>query len=219
MSIKEETPDFLNIAVEQVMSRNRQDIINNKYSRRTGRYQGKIWRGKLKRKRKTKGKGKNKKVKAILMITPTKKLDHKQRQMKASVYQRMLSRHPTPAESVVKDILVSLGVKFGFQREFFTRHGFFIVDFYLPDHKIVIEVDGLQHYENKKQAKYDRSRTRYLEKVRGLQVVRLMNEEVVDEPDKIKAYFQRLFEPLGYENYAESNPIVELRTNLHSLSG
>ena len=128
-------------------------------------------------------------------------------------YRQKLVNHETPAESLMKEILWSLGIHFDFQKIFFTRRSFFITDFYLPRHKIVVEVDGSQHHK-KKQARYDRNRTRYLEKVRGLEVIRLMNGEVLHEPDKIKAFFQRLPEPLGYDNKSGSNPIVEVSESL-----
>ena len=52
----------------------------------------------------------------------------------------------------------------------------FIVDFYIASCKIVIEVDGSQHYEPKTQD-YDKKRTCFLEE-QGLKVLRYTNSDI-----------------------------------------
>ena len=52
----------------------------------------------------------------------------------------------------------------------------YIVDFYCASAKLVIELDGSQHYEPETM-KYDEERTKVLEKY-GLYVVRIPNNEV-----------------------------------------
>ena len=52
----------------------------------------------------------------------------------------------------------------------------YIVDFYCASAKLVIEMDGSQHYEPETM-KYDEERTKVLEKY-GLYVVRIPNNEV-----------------------------------------
>ena len=54
--------------------------------------------------------------------------------------------------------------------------GCFIVDFYIDSAKLVIEIDGSQHYEPEEKA-YDEARTAYLNGI-GLQVVRFSNHDV-----------------------------------------
>ena len=54
--------------------------------------------------------------------------------------------------------------------------GNYIVDFYCASAKLVIEVDGSQHYEVSGM-EYDIARTRYLESL-GLKVVRYSNREI-----------------------------------------
>jgi very-short-patch-repair endonuclease len=53
----------------------------------------------------------------------------------------------------------------------------YIVDFYAPQIKLIIEVDGGQHMEQKE---YDRQRTTYLES-KGYQVLRFWNNEVLQD--------------------------------------
>ena len=56
--------------------------------------------------------------------------------------------------------------------------GEFIVDFYCPKAKLVVELDGMQHYTPAGRA-YDEERSAYLEGI-GLKVVRFLNKEVDD---------------------------------------
>ena len=64
----------------------------------------------------------------------------------------------------------------------FTRQkvlGKYVVDFYSPSAKLVIELDGSQHFMKKGQA-YDEERTTYLEQY-GLTVLRFANNEVMGD--------------------------------------
>ena len=56
--------------------------------------------------------------------------------------------------------------------------GRFVVDFYCPKAKLIIELDGGQHYSEAIQAK-DGSRDRYMERV-GLKVLRFSDREVFE---------------------------------------
>jgi len=56
--------------------------------------------------------------------------------------------------------------------------GEFIVDFYCPKAKLVIELDGMQHYSSAGLT-YDEERSAYLEGL-GLKVIRFQNKEVDD---------------------------------------
>ena len=55
----------------------------------------------------------------------------------------------------------------------------FIVDFYCPKLKLVIEIDGDSHFTDEGQA-YDRERTQRLEGY-GLRVIRFTNQQVLRE--------------------------------------
>ena len=61
-----------------------------------------------------------------------------------------------------------------FRRQYII--GSFIVDFYCHQAKLVVELDGSQHYDPEEQRK-DAERTRYLESL-GLQVLRFSNLDV-----------------------------------------
>ena len=68
--------------------------------------------------------------------------------------------------------------------------GKYIVDFYCAEAKLVIELDGSQHYEEKG-IEYDADRTAYLEKY-GLRVIRIENIEINKNFDGICEYIDRL---------------------------
>lgn len=67
--------------------------------------------------------------------------------------------------------------------------GKYIVDFYCPAKKLVIEVDGGQHYENGENIKGDRERDKFLREVLRLKVIRFTNiditKNIVSVIDKI----------------------------------
>ena len=55
--------------------------------------------------------------------------------------------------------------------------GSYIVDFYCHQAKLVVELDGSQHY-SPEEMKYDQARTEYL-RAQGLQVIRFSNLDVM----------------------------------------
>ena len=67
--------------------------------------------------------------------------------------------------------------------------GNYIVDFYCKKAKLVIELDGSQHY-TEEISKYDEERTKYLEQY-GLMVLRIPNIE-------IKRNFKGVCENINY---------------------
>ena len=70
------------------------------------------------------------------------------------------------------DFLRSYPVKFLRQKIL----GKYIVDFYCAEAKLIVELDGSQHYEDKGM-EYDAERTAYLEQY-GIRVLRIPNNEV-----------------------------------------
>jgi ATP-dependent DNA helicase RecG len=98
--------------------------------------------------------------------------------------------NPTEAEAVLRDCVRanSLGHKFLFQYII----GQFIVDFFCPDCKLIIEVDG--GYHSRLEQQYDDElRTHMLEEL-GYRVIRFTNEQVLYDIDnviqKINSYLQ-----------------------------
>jgi very-short-patch-repair endonuclease len=69
--------------------------------------------------------------------------------------------------------------------------GRFIVDFFCAKAKLVVEVDGPIH---KQQRAYDKERTELLETERGYHVIRFTNDEVLND---IESVLQRIREALA----------------------
>ena len=87
---------------------------------------------------------------------------------------RELRKHMTPAEAKLwREYLRHLDVSVLRQRPIDN----FIVDFYIPSLKLVIEVDGDSHFSEQGRAR-DAERTRVLNGY-GLRVVRFTNHEVL----------------------------------------
>ncbi len=89
---------------------------------------------------------------------------------------RTLRRNQTDAErklwSALRDRQLA-GIKF--RRQFSVDK--YIIDFYSPEHRLGVEADGGQHFENRSQ-KYDKTRTEELEK-RGVRILRFTNLEIL----------------------------------------
>src|SRR6266513_3349863 len=91
---------------------------------------------------------------------------------------RELRDNPTPAERHALSLLCNsgiLGLKFRRQH---VLHGF-IVDFYCPSERIVIELEGNMH-DTEAQRGYDQARTGLLEGA-GYRVIRMRNRETSRE--------------------------------------
>jgi very-short-patch-repair endonuclease len=93
-----------------------------------------------------------------------------------------LRNNPTQAEAFLWGFLKHSQ----FEDKKFRRQasiGSYIVDFYCPSEKLIIELDGEVHFDEEAK-KYDAERTKYLESL-GLKVIRFENQEVIYNLDKI----------------------------------
>ena len=87
---------------------------------------------------------------------------------------RNLRNDPTKAEAILWQVLRNKNLEgFRFRRQ--HPIGPYIVDFYCPKKKLIIEVDGGQHAEQEKQ---DAERTAFFE-LKGCRVFRFWNNEVL----------------------------------------
>lgn len=95
-------------------------------------------------------------------------------------YQRILRKYATPWEKKFKRELkrwcAIREVKWVFQRIFWTGEQGYIADFYLPDYRMVFELDG-KHHLHGEQAEKDRVRDEWF-KSQSIRVVRVQNREV-----------------------------------------
>ena len=72
-----------------------------------------------------------------------------------------------------------------------TSIGSYVVDFYCPKEKIVVELDGEVHFDEEA-VKYDNERTKYLESL-GLRVVRFENQDVLKNTEYVLNTIKKFF--------------------------
>ncbi len=85
---------------------------------------------------------------------------------------RELRNNPTREEDALWQYLRNSKLGFKFRRQ--HSIGNFIMDFYCPAKKLILEIDGGQHLDKKQ---YDKERSDYLESL-GFKVIRFWNEEI-----------------------------------------
>lgn len=96
------------------------------------------------------------------------------------LYKRtVLRRNETSEEKLLWKYLRRGQLGYKFKRQFSV--GPYVLDFYNPRNKLAIELDGVQHLENKE---YDSERTMYLNSL-GINVLRFWNSEVNNDIDKV----------------------------------
>lgn len=89
------------------------------------------------------------------------------------INQARLKKQATPAEKAFRNYLATLGVYYRFQQGFYSPFHR-IVDFYLPDHNLIIEIDGPCH-----DVERDRRRDEWFTRARGIPILRLTNDQVL----------------------------------------
>lgn len=104
-------------------------------------------------------------------------------------FSRRLRNEMTDAEKLLWSKIRGKQLK-GFQVYRQKPIGRFVVDFYCPKAKLVIELDGGQHYSEANYAK-DESRDRYMDGI-GLKVLRFSDKEVFENlPEVLEEIWNR----------------------------
>lgn len=85
---------------------------------------------------------------------------------------RDLRRTITPEERILWYKLWHNNLGYKFRRQ--HSIGNFIADFFCPEKRLIIELDGSQHLDNQE---YDKERTEYFESL-GIKVIRFWNNEI-----------------------------------------
>ena len=103
---------------------------------------------------------------------------------------RQLRQNLTPAEKMVWDALKSRqlnGLKFRSQHPIES----FVVDFYCPQHRLVVKLDGAVHDQ---QGEYDAARTEKLNHL-GYRVIRFDNRDVMSDLSRVLQQIVNAIEP------------------------
>ena len=105
-------------------------------------------------------------------------------------YSQQLRRNMTDAERLLWSRIRRKQLK-GFQ--FYRQRivGNYIVDFYCPEVKLIIEVDGGQHYNDEAKAR-DRVRDDYMKGV-GLETLRISDRDVITN---LNGVIEKIYEML-----------------------
>ncbi len=96
-------------------------------------------------------------------------------------YRRNLRNKATETERLLWGFLRKKGLGVKFVRQYGI--GKYIVDFYCPQKKLAIEIDGGQHNKEKAIA-YDKQRTDYIRGF-GIEVLRFSNSDVFNNIDEV----------------------------------
>jgi len=75
--------------------------------------------------------------------------------------------------------------------------GNYIVDFYCPSHKLAIELDGSQHFDDEGKRK-DAERTAFIEGC-GISILRIPNNEVMSNFRGVCEYIESLLTPQPHD--------------------
>ena len=109
-------------------------------------------------------------------------------------YQAELTKKQTPAERKFKAFLKQYEISYQFQKIIKTNNKYYIVDFYLPEHHIIVEIDGDYHLDHQQSIK-DSTRTNSLLKCQKVaKVIRFWNNEIMIK-DFISLFIARLIPP------------------------
>jgi len=87
---------------------------------------------------------------------------------------RELRKEQTKQEKILWEAIRNRKLGFKFRRQYSI--GGYVLDFYCPEIKLGIELDGMQHSQ-KDNKLYDKERTSYLE-VLGCKILRFKNKEI-----------------------------------------
>ena len=96
---------------------------------------------------------------------------------------RELRNNSTSAESTLWNILKSkqvMGMKFRRQHSV----GFYVLDFYCPQIRLCIELDGHEHFTSEGDTQDD-IRTEYLFEHHGIQSLRFENRDIFNNPEGV----------------------------------
>lgn len=96
---------------------------------------------------------------------------------------RLLRKNMPPAEVILWSKIKGKQLKgYKFRRQYSV--GRFVIDFYCPEIKLAIEVDGESHYTDDEIKQYDQDRQAFIESF-GIRFVRFTNTEIYNNLDGV----------------------------------
>ena len=110
------------------------------------------------------------------------------------IERRDLRNNGTSAEALLWLALKARKIKGVKWRRQFSI-GNFILDFYCPECKLGIELDGIQHY-SLDGSDYDDRRSRWLDKNFGIHILRFENRDIFTLFDNVVGYIEEVVEEI-----------------------
>ena len=122
------------------------------------------------------------------MYKPSRKQINNKPELK--IQRRNLRNSSTPAEVALWILLKGKQLE---GRKFRRQHsiGNYVVDFYCPSEKLVVELDGEPHFRDDG-VKHDKIREAFINRF-GIRIVRFENFKVFDHPETVLADIKKYF--------------------------
>lgn len=102
---------------------------------------------------------------------------------------RELRKEQTSEEKILWQAVRNRKLGFKFRRQYSV--GGYILDFYCPEIKLAIELDGSQHFE-KENLLYDQDRTNFLQ-ILGCTILRFKNKEINENLKEVLSKIMKFF--------------------------
>ena len=145
-------------------------------------------------------------------ISNTLYLTHMERNPKLKILARNLRKNPTKEEGLLWHNFLRI-YPMQFRRQYII--GNYIVDFYCHEARLVVELDGSQHYEEKGQQQ-DAERTTYLES-QGLFVLRFSNLDVTQSFREVCEVIDRIAQQRRSAPASHTKDTVHQLNDTHNL--
>ncbi|MEW6374862.1 MAG: endonuclease domain-containing protein [Thermodesulfobacteriota bacterium] len=128
---------------------------------------------------------------------------------------RELRHNQTDAE---KALWAQLRNKQFYGMKFFRQYsiGPYILDFYCPNMKLAVELDGGQHNQCESKA-YDETRSEYL-KAKGIEVMRFWDNEVLLDMESVLTELGRKVPPPRLQILLPHPPLINCLKIVHTLT-
>ena len=94
-------------------------------------------------------------------------------------------KNPTEAEAKFGKLLTDNGIRYESQKVIKCGQRYYIVDFYLTDYRIIVEVDGEYHEDPEQKARDEERQGRLLGKQHIRKLVRFTNDQVMLQPKDV----------------------------------
>jgi very-short-patch-repair endonuclease len=120
-------------------------------------------------------------------------------------YRNKLISNKTNSEQRIENLLIESKIKYEFQYPITIEDHFYIVDFYLPNYNIYIEIDGKQH-DLKLYKEKDKRRKSEINKYYNLKEIRIKNKMVVKL--NLTNFLIILFKKKKHKNKCKKNNIL-----------